>query len=135
MALKQVIVLAIKTNDPTAELAIYENRKLLAEEKWSAQGTLADTINIRVEKLLNKSNISLKAVEGIICFRGPGSFTGLRIGLSVANALAYTQDIPIVATKGENWLEKGIKDLLAGKNQKLVTPFYDRPANITTPKK
>jgi tRNA threonylcarbamoyladenosine biosynthesis protein TsaB len=40
-------------------------------------------------------------IEGVVCFKGPGSFTGLRIGLTVGNALAYAQNIPVVASKSK----------------------------------
>lgn len=79
--------------------------------------------------------LSLQQIEGIVCFKGPGSFTGLRISLSVANALAYAQAIPIVAKHGEKWIESGIKDLLAGKKDRIALPYYDRPAATTPPRK
>jgi|SRR5579859_4898825 len=130
-----MIVLAIKTDQPEAELAIYDDKKQRANIKWAAQRILADTINLKLREILNLLSISLNDIEGIVCFQGPGSFTGLRIGLSVGNALAYTLGIPIVATKGKNWLSLGIKELQSGKNQKIVTPYYNRPAATTRPKK
>jgi len=130
-----MIILAIKTDKPVAEVYIYKNHEKLAAKSWQAQGTLADTINAKIEKMLDSLSISLKDIEGIICFAGPGSFTGLRTGMAVANALAYAQNIPVVATKGENWIDQGIRNLQAGKNQKIVTPNYDRPAATTIAKK
>jgi hypothetical protein len=53
----------------------------------------------------------------------------------VANALAYAQNIPVVARQDPGWLEQGIKDLLAGQNDKIALPEYGAPAHITTPKK
>lgn len=129
-----MIILAIKTNSPQAELFIYEGAKKLTEQKWQSQGILADTINQRLEETLNKLSISLNHVDGVVCFKGPGSFTGLRIGLSVGNALAYAQNIPIVATNGANWLETGVQRIQKGKNERIVTPYYDRPAATTKPK-
>lgn len=130
-----MIVLTIRTDNPWAELAIYKRDDKLAEEKWHAHGTLAETINVKIDKLLNKSSIKLDDIGGIVCFQGPGSFTGLRIGISVANALAYAENIPIAATRGRDWLEKGIKELESGKNQKITVPFYGRPAATTRQRK
>jgi hypothetical protein len=53
----------------------------------------------------------------------------------VANALAYSLNVPIVAAKNHNWQEQGIKQLLDGKNQKIALPRYGQAANISTPKK
>lgn len=135
-----MIILTLRTDKPEAELSIYDVKSPslhveLAYVKWQAHLELSNTIHKEIRKILNKSSISLNGIEGIVCFRGPGSFTGLRIGLTVANALAYTQDIPIVAATGQKWIDSGIKDLLAGKNSKIVRPKYDRPAAITSPKK
>ncbi len=128
-------VLAIRSDKPEAELYIYEGKDRLAEVKWQAHRQLTETIHNRINEILDSSSISLKEVQGIICFKGPGSFTGLRIGFSVANALAYAQNVPIVARAGNNWLEKSIEDLLSGKNDKIAAPDYGAPAKTTLPKK
>lgn len=128
-------ILAIRTDKPEAELYVYESQKKLAEIKWQAHRQLAKTIHKKINEILDVSSISLKDINGIVCFKGPGSFTGLRIGLSVANALASAQAIPIVARSGKNWLKQAVDDLLTGKNDKIVTPEYGAPAKTTSPKK
>ena len=138
-----MIILALKTEQAEAELWLYDSQEELSHIKWPAHLQLAETINTKINKILDSptplrkgmSSISLEDIEGIVCFKGPGSFTGLRIGLSVANALAYAQNIPIVARANSDWLEVGIKDLLSGKNDKITTPLYDRPAAVTPPRK
>jgi tRNA threonylcarbamoyladenosine biosynthesis protein TsaB len=129
-----MIILGIRTDKPEAELYLYDGEKQLEALKWQAHRELSSTLHQQINKVLNKSSISMSDIGGVVCFQGPGSFTGLRIGLTVANALAYAQDIPIVAHRGEKWLESGIKDLSSGKNDRIVTPYYDRPATISTSK-
>src|SRR5437868_13732457 len=128
-----MIILILRTDKPVAEMGLYENTKQLVYIKWPAHRILADTLHKKLREILNKSSISLEDVQGIICFKGPGSFTGLRIGLSIANSLAYSQNIPIVARNGEKWLEQGIKDLLAGQNDQIAIPEYGAPAKTTQP--
>lgn len=48
-----------------------------------------------IEKLLNQNNLEYKDLIGIEVTTGPGSFTGLRVGVSVANALGYSLGIPV----------------------------------------
>lgn len=130
-----MIILTLRTDAPRAELGLFDGETKLGYEKWPAHRELTRTIHQKLAEILNKSNIQMEEIEAIIVFRGPGSFTGLRIGLSVANALAYAQNIPIVATTGEAWIKNGIKKLKAGQDDRIASPHYDRPVNISRPKK
>ncbi len=130
-----MIILCIRTDKPEAELYLYKNQEKLVEIKWLAHRELAASIHKQIEKLLMLQGLPLQQIEGVIVFKGPGSFTGLRIGLTVANALAFSLNIPIVASRGNNWIIKGIKSLKVGKNDKIAVPYYGRPANVSLPKK
>lgn len=128
-------VLTIRTDKPEAELGVYDGQKQLAYETWQAHRELAETIHHKLEEILNKSSSSLDDIGGIVAFKGPGSFTGLRIGLSVANALAYGLQVPIVASGGENWIQQGLKNIENGQNDKSAMPEYGAPVRITTQRK
>jgi tRNA threonylcarbamoyladenosine biosynthesis protein TsaB len=130
-----MMTLALRTDKPEAELYLFKDDKKLAEIKWPAHRELAETLNTKIEEILNKSSISYDKLEGIAVYKGPGSFTGLRIGMSVANALAYAQSIPIVAKTGEDWLGKSARALKSGGNDKIAVPEYGASANITKPRK
>ena len=127
-------ILGIRTDKPQAELYLYKDNEQIAEMKWQAHRELSSTIHKQIDKILRQASISLKDIDGIVCFKGPGSFTGLRIGLTVANALAYIQNVPIVALGGDEWLKEGINDLASGRTDKTVTPYYDRPAATSAQK-
>jgi tRNA threonylcarbamoyladenosine biosynthesis protein TsaB len=130
-----VKVLAIRTDKLEAELYVYDDNKQQAELKWPAHLKLAETLNSQIEKILNKSSISYKDISGIVVYKGPGSFTGLRIGISIANALAYAHDLPIAATTGEAWLPNGLKALQEGLVDKIAVPEYGTPPRTTEPRK
>lgn len=129
-----MIILTIRTDKPEAELGLYKDDKQLAYETWQAHRQLAETLHTKLRDLLNEQGLALQQLGGIIVYRGPGSFTGLRIGLSVANALAYSLNIPIVAEM-DGWIEHGIKRLLTGKSDKVALPEYGQAVNITAPRK
>lgn len=128
-------ILAIRTDKPEAEIYIYDGGKKLTEVKWQAHLKLAETLNSKIEEILNKSSISYDELGGIAVFKGPGSFTGLRIGISVANALAYALAIPVVAKSGGNWLEESTDALKAPKNDRIALPEYGAPVRTTKPRK
>ena len=77
---------------------------------------------------------ALKQITAIAIFKGPGSFTGLRIGLTVANALADQLNIPILGVTGKAWRTTAKTRLKKGENDQIVLPLYGKPANITSPK-
>lgn len=130
-----MIILTIRSDNPEAEIGLYDNNRKLACVKWQAHRELAETIHKRIDDILNESSKSLKDIDGIICFKGPGSFTGLRIGFSVANALAYSLNAPIVSTAGASWIKLGIEKLQNGANEEIAMPEYGAPVNVTEPRK
>ncbi len=130
-----MIVLTIKTDSPEAELTIYKGSKILEQETWQAHKLLTQTINKKLTKMLSNLNLAYEDLSGIIFFKGPGSFTGLRIGAAVANTLAYSLSIPVVGTNKNSWKETGLKNLQENKNDKIALPFYRSDAKTTTPRK
>lgn len=129
-----MIILTIRTDKPEAEIGLYDDRTQLAYESWQAHRQLAETIHLQIAKKLQFVGKDWHEIEGIVVFKGPGSFAGLRIGLSVANALAYGLNVPIVGVSGE-WIQSGIKRLLAGQSDKLAVAEYGAPVHVTAPKK
>ena len=129
------MILTIKTDQPEAELGLYDADKLVELVKWEAGRQLAETIHAKIDELLKTHQLSLTDLTGLVCFKGPGSFTGLRIGLTVGNALAYGLNIPIVGTAGENWAQAGLERLAAHDNDTQVVPDYGAPVHITPPRK
>jgi tRNA threonylcarbamoyladenosine biosynthesis protein TsaB len=130
-----MIILTIRTDKPESEIGLFNNKVQLVYEVWPAHRELAETIHKKIEEILSRSSKDLSDIEGIVCFKGPGSFTGLRIGLTIGNTLAYAQRIPVVAKENPDWLEKGIEDLIVSKNDKIAIPEYGAGPNITKQRK
>ncbi|MEI7682761.1 MAG: tRNA (adenosine(37)-N6)-threonylcarbamoyltransferase complex dimerization subunit type 1 TsaB [Candidatus Saccharibacteria bacterium] len=129
------MILTIKTDQPEAELALFTGETRVTELKWEAHRKLAETIHTQINQILNGQKLSLKDIEGIVCFKGPGSFTGLRIGLSVGNALAYGLDVPVVSKIGDDWQTEGIACIINGENEVSAIPEYGAEPHITKPRK
>lgn len=129
-----MLIVTIRTDKPDAEVGLYDNDHQLKYEVWHAHRELSSTIHAKIAELLNSRGKTWRDLEGIVCFKGPGSFTGLRIGLTVANALAYGLSIPIVAAQ-DDWIEQGVARLLRGERDQVALPEYGGEAHITVPKK
>lgn len=130
-----MLVLTIRTDQPDAEVCLYDGGQEVARQQWYAHRELSVTLHKKIDLVLAAHQKTLQSLEGIVCFRGPGSFTGLRIGLTVANTLAYARNIPIVGTREDGWIHAGLARLLAGENDRIVLPHYGAPVHITTQKK
>jgi tRNA threonylcarbamoyladenosine biosynthesis protein TsaB len=130
-----MIILTIRTDKPEAEIGLYEDSKKLAYEIWEAHRQLAETLHTKLKALLASQKKDWNDIEGIVCFKGPGSFTGLRIGLTVGNALANSLKVPIVSSLGEAWIAEGQERLGAGEDETTAMPEYGGEIFITQPRK
>jgi tRNA threonylcarbamoyladenosine biosynthesis protein TsaB len=129
------MILVLRTDKPEAELGLYDGQEQIAYQTWQAHRQLAETIHIKIRDLLKQHKHDLVDITGIVVYQGPGSFTGLRIGMSVANALAYSLDIPVAVGPGDEWIEKGISILLAAPSKRPVVPDYGAHVHTTKPRK
>lgn len=130
-----MLIVTIRTDKPEAELGLYEDETKLDYEMWPAHRELSNTIHKKLSALLVKNGKNLEDLQGVVSFQGPGSFTGLRIGLTVGNALAYGLTIPVKGAMGETWIMQGIAGIKNGENDTRVLPKYGAEAHITMPKK
>lgn len=130
------MILTIRTDKPEAELGLFDaNGTQLAYETWQAHRELADTLLAKIRDILHSQHKTFADITGVIVFQGPGSFTGLRIGITTANAFAYGQQVPIVGSTGEKWIAAGIHALAQGETPQIILPEYGAEANITKPRK
>lgn len=107
-----------------------------AAYKWQADRTLARDMLGYVRDRLAQHGATFADITGIGVFRGPGSYTGLRIGLTILNTIASSEQIPIVGSDdSERWQEECLARLSQGENDQMVLPEYGGDAHITKPRK
>jgi len=88
--------LAIDTSTDSASLALVQDGKVLAEATWRCGQNHSVELLPRLAQLLNEAKSGLKSVSCVIVAKGPGSFNGLRVGLSTAKGLAFSLKVPII---------------------------------------
>lgn len=130
-----MLILTIRTDKPEAEIGLFEDGNKVAYSIWQAHRQLAETIHSQIKELLGSQNRTLDDLGAVAVFKGPGSFTGLRIGISVANTLADSLDIPIVSETGNAWARQACGRLAKGENEHLAMPEYGAEPHISKPKK
>lgn len=90
-------ILALESSAFAASVAICEGEKLIAETFLNTGFTHSETLLPMVETILISAGLSMSNIDLIGVATGPGSFTGLRIGVSVAKGLAWAKDLPCAA--------------------------------------
>ena len=128
------MLLLLDTSTPVCYVTLVSQEGTVSYE-WQADRTLAKGLLGFLRDSLAKQNTDIHALTGIGVMKGPGSFTGLRIGLTVANTLADGLHVPIVGATGENWQERALEKLRSGGDEKIVLPEYGSAAHITAPRK
>jgi len=88
--------LAIDTSTDTASIALAEDGEVLAELTWRSERNHTTQLLPHLAHLLEQSEAGLQSVSCIIVARGPGSYNGLRVGISTAKGLAFSLGVPIV---------------------------------------
>jgi tRNA threonylcarbamoyl adenosine modification protein YeaZ len=91
-----MMLLTIDTSTDSAGLALVQDGRTLAETSWRCGQNHSVELLPRLTRLLEEAEIELKSVGCILVARGPGSFNGLRVGLSTAKGLAFSLGIPII---------------------------------------
>lgn len=128
------MIVCINTSTPTCYLSFIEN-DWRYDTNWESGRELAHGLLGFLEKELEFQEKSWNDVTGLVVYKGPGSFTGLRIGITVFNTLAYANSWPIVGVNGDDWRTQGVARLENGDNDEIVLPEYGGEANITMPRK
>lgn len=108
--------LYLDTSTPTTILRLDDR-----EYTWESGRDLAEKLHEFLRDKLAENDKTWQDIESITFMSGPGSFTGLRIGAAVVNALAHELNIPLYNHRGEK--------------VPIILPDYGRPANVTAPKK
>src|SRR5512136_2267561 len=88
--------IAIDTSTDFASLALVQDDQLIGEISWRCGRDHTAQILPTLSVLLDRAGVELKTATGIIVASGPGSYNGLRVGLSTAKALAFSLNVPLV---------------------------------------
>lgn len=91
-----MIMLAISTSSSVASAALMVDGELFSKSAETASGTHSQTILPLVDELMATNSITPDMIDSYAVDSGPGSFTGVRIGVCIANAMAYTHGREIV---------------------------------------
>lgn len=128
------MILLWDSSDMTVRLTLTDG-EVTHEYEWLAGRELARDMLAYLRDQSAVHGKTFADIQGIGVFRGPGSYTGLRIGLTVLNTLASARRIPIVGATGSTWRDECATRLNDGQDDKIVLPEYGGEAHVTKPRK
>ncbi len=89
-------ILSIETSTSMCSVALHERGALLALAEIKEPGAHAEKLLLLVDEVFEKAALSFGDLDAVAVSQGPGSYTGLRIGVSTAKGIAYGLDIPLI---------------------------------------
>jgi tRNA threonylcarbamoyladenosine biosynthesis protein TsaB len=93
------LILHLETSTTNCSVALSEGTRLLALKELNNGYTHNENLNVFIEEVLNEAGRSYQDLEALSVSLGPGSYTGLRIGVSAAKGLAYALDVPVIGVE------------------------------------
>ncbi|MCW3084607.1 MAG: peptidase glycoprotease [Bacteroidetes bacterium] len=127
------VILHLETATTVCSVALAADGKLLALKEQNGEYSHAENLTVFIEEVLQQANVALTSVDAIAISKGPGSYTGLRIGVSTAKGLCYSLNKPLIAIDTLQYLALGVSQTqspisnikhpaLASQNPKSLIP-------------
>lgn len=90
------MLLAVDTSTTQVGLALYDEHQVIAEMMWSSKQHHTSQLASALSELMKRCDVSMEQVNALGVAIGPGSFTSLRVGLSLVKGIAFAKNIPVV---------------------------------------
>lgn len=116
-------ILCLETATVNCSVALFDGENLMAiSESNDGSFSHSEKLHVYIKKVLDSSGINTSGLDCVAVSRGPGSYTGLRIGVSAAKGLAYALDIPVVTV---DTLEIMARVASASNKSDIYVPMID----------
>lgn len=117
-------ILNIETATKNCSVALAKNGETILCKEISELGySHAEKLHVFIEEICNESSIQLKDLQAIAVSKGPGSYTGLRIGVSAAKGFCYALDIPLISV--DTLAVLASQAVSIAKENDLIVPMID----------
>ena len=134
--------LCIETSTEVCSVAIGSENGVMVSSDYAKGNSHSETITIQIEDCLQQSGLKFEDLDAIGITNGPGSYTGLRVGTSVAKGICYALDIPLIALDTlygiafgtRQYAEEGdvIIPMIDARRMEVYTAIYDDNLNLHT---
>ncbi len=121
------MILCLETATSTCSVALNDGVKTLALRECQGQNAHSEKITIFIKEVMDEVGADYSQLDAVAVSKGPGSYTGLRIGVSTAKGVCYAAGLPLLAVDTLEAMAYGMKDRLGEKLQPndLLVPMID----------
>ena len=139
-------ILSIETSTDVCSVSLSENGKVIFAHVGEEPNMHASNLTVFIKDLLTRAKIGFNELSAIAVSKGPGSYTGLRIGVSVAKGLCYALDIPLIGNNTLEALMYGYRSnfekstepslllpMIDARRKEVYTAVYDENGGILRP--
>lgn len=124
-------ILSVDTSSKICSVSILENRNVIIEKHNNDEKTHSQKLMPLIDQTFKESNLTLDNIDLLACCQGPGSFTGIRIGISTVKAFADVKHIPIIGVTSLEALAYNIHEnaiiasIIDAKNNNVYCGLYE----------
>ncbi|MDB5286593.1 MAG: tRNA threonylcarbamoyladenosine biosynthesis protein TsaB [Mucilaginibacter sp.] len=138
-------ILQIETATTSCSVALTHNRQVLAFKEVNVRNIHAEVITVYIDELITKCNITYADLDAVAVSCGPGSYTGLRIGVSTAKGLCFALDKPLIAVETLAAMATGVVanhpvgddvllcPMIDARRMEVYTAIFDKAGQIIKP--
>lgn len=128
------LILNLETATKNCSVALAKNGKTIACKEIAAQNfSHAEKLHVFIEEILHENNVKFPDLTAVAVSQGPGSYTGLRIGVSSAKGFCYALNIPLIAIDTLQLLAKQVEiengvilPMIDARRMEVFSAFFDK---------
>lgn len=135
-------ILHIHTALETAIICLSDGEKLLGERSNPNQRDHASFLHSGIRDLMNETGMALNKLDAIQVVEGPGSYTGLRVGMAAAKGLCYALSLPLITVNTLTWMAAGASEhpidmlrcpMIDARRMEVFTAIFDAQGHFIMP--
>jgi tRNA threonylcarbamoyladenosine biosynthesis protein TsaB len=137
------LILNIETATTVCSVSLSLNKEVISFKEINDGYTHAENLHVFIKSVLEEAKINFNQIDAIAVSRGPGSYTGLRIGVSAAKGLAYALKIPLIGIDTLQIMTNAISNIdkkytffcpmIDARRMEVYTCVYDAHLNLKMP--
>jgi len=121
------LILSLETATEVCSVALFRDETLLGIRESGAKNVHSAMLTVFIEEIIREAGIQVNDLDAVAISMGPGSYTGLRIGVASAKGLCYAMDKPLIAVSTLQSMAAGISGEIKNKNYPFREPCYICP--------